>query len=162
MQPGNRFQVKGNILLNAKEFAVNLGKDSDNIACCFNPRFASHDGLNLTLLNSKQDGVWGDEMQHTLFPYKRGDNVKIIFAFHGSEIKVRVEDCYETFGVGKSLKLVKGKEGYFVKEEPLGGTVTYNPCRWNLELFFPNRLGLTEFNYLSVEGDFKVKGLKAL
>ncbi|XP_053107686.1 16 kDa beta-galactoside-binding lectin-like isoform X1 [Hemicordylus capensis] len=124
IQPGEGLEVKGKILPDAKDFAVNLGKDCDNLVLHFNPRFDNHGDVNTIVCNSKQDGAWGEEERDASFPFQQGEKAQVSFTFDTSEVKVKVGEDHE--------------------------------------IVFPNRLGLEGINFLSVEGDFKVKVLKFL
>ncbi|XP_053113149.1 16 kDa beta-galactoside-binding lectin-like [Hemicordylus capensis] len=157
----NGFQLRGSILPDAKDFLVDLGKDPDNIGLRFHVHFASDDAMmNTVVCNSKQDGVWGEEAKTSLFPFQRGSRVKIIFSFHSSNLMVKVEEAPEMVRVRGTPARPKLIEGSFLKLDPLGVVATHYPSQWNLEVYFFNRMGLKAIQYFSVEGDFKIKGLK--
>uniref|UniRef100_A0A669CCT3 Galectin n=1 Tax=Oreochromis niloticus TaxID=8128 RepID=A0A669CCT3_ORENI len=54
-------------------FAINIGHDSENIAMHLNPRLDS----NTIVFNSLSGGTWGDEIQESNFPFRRGEECKI-------------------------------------------------------------------------------------
>ncbi|XP_053107690.1 16 kDa beta-galactoside-binding lectin-like [Hemicordylus capensis] len=132
IRPGEGIQVRGRVLADAKEFCIDLGKDCDNLLIRFNPRFAGHkDTLNTVICNSKQNGVWGDEEEKLHFPFLRGELTKVSFTF-ATAAKVKVN-------------MAEGQIFYL--------------DRVGQQFSFPNRLGLEAIQYVSVGGDFRVKGL---
>ncbi|XP_053107687.1 16 kDa beta-galactoside-binding lectin-like isoform X2 [Hemicordylus capensis] len=80
IQPGEGLEVKGKILPDAKDFAVNLGKDCDNLVLHFNPRFDNHGDVNTIVCNSKQDGAWGEEERDASFPFQQGEKAQVLSA----------------------------------------------------------------------------------
>ncbi|XP_060126976.1 16 kDa beta-galactoside-binding lectin-like [Zootoca vivipara] len=58
-------------------FAINLGRDRDNLLLHFNPRFDTSD----IVCNYKACGVWGQELRESLFPFQQGEEAKISISF---------------------------------------------------------------------------------
>ncbi|XP_033016328.1 16 kDa beta-galactoside-binding lectin-like [Lacerta agilis] len=95
LQHGETLKMKGKILPDCKEFAVDLGQDSDHIALHFNPRFDCKGDVNTIVCNSKENGEWGEEQRETNFPFEQDGNVELSFTFLPDEIKVLVAEGHE-------------------------------------------------------------------
>uniref|UniRef100_A0A8D0L4L0 Galectin n=1 Tax=Sphenodon punctatus TaxID=8508 RepID=A0A8D0L4L0_SPHPU len=113
---------KGKILPEATGFAVNLGKDCDNLALHFNPRFDCQGDVCTIVCNSMEDGAWGTEERESAFPFQQGEKTQVCISFDATELKVKLAE--------------------------------------EQEITFPNRLGLEAIEYLSVEGDLKLRVIK--
>ncbi|KAF5911970.1 hypothetical protein HPG69_009926 [Diceros bicornis minor] len=105
--------------LMAVGFALNLGKDNDNLCLHFNPRFNMHGDTNTIVCNSRDGGAWGAEQRESAFPFQPGSVVEVCISFDQADLTIKLPD------------------GYSFK--------------------FPNRLSLEAINYLSANGDFKIK-----
>ncbi|NXS58745.1 LEG6 protein, partial [Brachypteracias leptosomus] len=105
IQPGECIKIKGMILPNAKEFAVNVGKDSANLLLHFNPRFDCLGDVNTIVCNSKEDGTWGDEERKAEFPFQQGNKVEMCISFNEAEATVKLPEVELQFsnrlGLGK-------------------------------------------------------------
>ncbi|XP_077157230.1 16 kDa beta-galactoside-binding lectin-like [Paroedura picta] len=95
LQAGESIQVKGKVLPDAKGFAVNLGQDVDNLVLHFNPRFDLHGDVNTIVLNSREDGEWGEELRESHFPFQQGEKAEVTIFFDASELKVKLADGHE-------------------------------------------------------------------
>ncbi|XP_065820939.1 galectin-2-like [Labrus bergylta] len=75
---GDQLTVKGEVLHDAERFQIDLGRDENDLALHFNPRF--HDDADGAVLvcNSKCAGSWGDEIRDVHNPLHRGSEVKIV------------------------------------------------------------------------------------
>ncbi|KAG7505193.1 hypothetical protein JOB18_025640 [Solea senegalensis] len=95
LQNGDRLKVKGVILPDAQRFQIDLGRDKDDLALHFNPRF--HDDIDGAVLvcNSKTAGCWGDEKREVYNPLERGTDVKIVLKLEGDMFEVELPDGYE-------------------------------------------------------------------
>ncbi|XP_068108982.1 galectin-1-like isoform X2 [Hyperolius riggenbachi] len=83
-------RVKGYIPKDSPGFAINVGKDSNNFALHFNPRFDQNGDTKKTILNSLQGGVWGAEEKKDVFPFKQGAETTVFFKFQGNSITVKL------------------------------------------------------------------------
>ncbi|XP_072512100.1 16 kDa beta-galactoside-binding lectin-like [Notamacropus eugenii] len=92
IQPGVCVKVKGDILANASGFGINLGKDEENIALHFNPRFNIFHDQSIIILNSKTEGVWGTEQREPFFPLKQNTTSEISITFEGERFLVNVDN----------------------------------------------------------------------
>ncbi|XP_007503520.1 galectin-1 [Monodelphis domestica] len=95
LKPGVCVRIVGDVLPDAKSFRLNLGKDHENLALHFNPRFDCFDDTNVIVCNSRQEGSWGAEQRETSFPFLPGSQVEVCFAFEGSHFTVRLPDGSE-------------------------------------------------------------------
>ncbi|XP_072512101.1 galectin-1-like [Notamacropus eugenii] len=106
IQPGMCVKVKGDILANASGFRINLGKDEENIALHFNPRF-NYYGQNIIVYNSRKEGVWGTEQKETNFPFKENMSSEVSITFEGKQFVVRMDNGQEnTFPNRLDLKTI--------------------------------------------------------
>ncbi|XP_032848471.1 16 kDa beta-galactoside-binding lectin [Tyto alba] len=92
IQPGECTKVKGKILPDAKGFALNVGKDSSTLMLHFNPRFDCHGDVNTIVCNSKDDGVWGEEVRMADFPFQHGSKTEICICFNEMEATVKLPE----------------------------------------------------------------------
>ncbi|XP_058509457.1 galectin-1-like [Solea solea] len=76
-------------------FQIDLGRDKDDLALHFNPRF--HDDIDGAVLvcNSKTAGCWGDEKREVYNPLERGTDVKSVLKLEGDMFEVELPDGYE-------------------------------------------------------------------
>ncbi|XP_072506704.1 galectin-1-like [Notamacropus eugenii] len=95
IQPGMCVKIKGNILHNASGFKINLGKDEENIALHFNPRFNFLHGPSITVFSSKKEGVWDMEKRETVFPFRKNMTAEVSITFEGEQFRVRINDDHE-------------------------------------------------------------------
>ncbi|EMP39765.1 IgGFc-binding protein [Chelonia mydas] len=76
VQPGESITVKGMVLLDAKSFALNMGRAGSDLALHFNPRFESHGDTRIIICNSLQGGEWGEEQREPDFPFQPGQDAQ--------------------------------------------------------------------------------------
>ncbi|XP_053112492.1 16 kDa beta-galactoside-binding lectin-like isoform X1 [Hemicordylus capensis] len=133
----------------AQRFVVDLGKDQDNLVLRFNPHFNSLGDMNTIVWNSKQDGIWG-EKQEAEIAFHPGDKIKVCFTFGTSGVQVNMFP----------LEMVQVAESYLMRLKKQGIDAKYDRLLRDVELIFPNRLGLKAIEYLSVQGSIKIGGLK--
>ncbi|XP_036616807.1 galectin-1-like [Trichosurus vulpecula] len=95
LQPGARIKVKGYIHSAAERFAINLGKDEDNIILHFNPRFNYATDRKIIVCNSKHEGHWAAEQRITNFPYEHMRTIDVYFDFEGERFKITLHNGYE-------------------------------------------------------------------
>ncbi|CAI5681281.1 lectin, galactoside-binding, soluble, 2b [Oreochromis niloticus] len=69
-------------------FAINIGHDSENIAMHLNPRLDS----NTIVFNSLSGGTWGDEIQESNFPFRRGEECKFYISLNNEEFYIKLPD----------------------------------------------------------------------
>ncbi|XP_051796904.1 galectin-2-like [Acanthochromis polyacanthus] len=95
LRVGDKVKVKGEILHDAGRFQIDLGRDADDLALHFNPRF--HDDADGAVLvcNSKTGGCWGDEKREIHNPLERGSDVKIVLKLAGDVFEVELPDGQE-------------------------------------------------------------------
>ncbi|XP_063166100.1 16 kDa beta-galactoside-binding lectin-like [Candoia aspera] len=95
LHPGELLIVKGMILSESKEFAINLGKDCDNLVLHFNPRFDCKGDVNALVCNSKRAGAWEGEERPPDFPFHQNCEIQITFSFTDHDIRVKMEGSEE-------------------------------------------------------------------
>ncbi|KAM6440531.1 galectin-1-like [Liasis olivaceus] len=95
LHPGESLIVKGTILSECKEFVINLGKDCDNLALHFNPRFDCKGDERALVCNSKRAGVWEEEVRPSGFPFHQDHETQITFSFTDHDIRVNMEGSEE-------------------------------------------------------------------
>ena len=66
-------------------FEVGQGQGAD-VAFHFNPRF---DGWDKVVLNSKQNGSWGNEERNMSMPFRKGSAFELVFMVMTEHFKVR-------------------------------------------------------------------------
>ncbi|KAK6471532.1 galectin-1-like [Huso huso] len=62
----------------SSSFAFNIGRSDNEFSLHFNPRFDEHGDTNTIVCNSRMGGVWGEEQRDHAFPFKHGEEVKVI------------------------------------------------------------------------------------
>lgn len=60
-----------------RSFALNLGKDGNNLCLHFNPRFEAHGDVNTIVCNSRSEGSWGEELRESNFPFLPGSPMEV-------------------------------------------------------------------------------------
>ncbi|XP_074848129.1 16 kDa beta-galactoside-binding lectin-like [Carettochelys insculpta] len=90
VRAGECLKVKGKILPEAKQFAVNVGKDDSNLSLHFNPRFDCYGEVNVIVCNSMEDGLWGTEERDTDLPFQPGDKTEICISLDTTELRVKL------------------------------------------------------------------------
>ncbi|OCT85545.1 galectin-1 [Xenopus laevis] len=88
---GYTIEVRGIIDHDANRFAIELGKDADNVIIHFNPRFDYSVDKNIIICNSKHNNVWGSEQKEPAFPFQKGSETMIAFEFQ-NDIRVKLPD----------------------------------------------------------------------
>lgn len=58
-------------------FQIDLGRDADDLALHFNPRFHDDTDGSVLVCNSKAAGCWGEEKREIHNPLQRGTDVKV-------------------------------------------------------------------------------------
>ncbi|KAE8611620.1 hypothetical protein XENTR_v10012528 [Xenopus tropicalis] len=91
MTKGYTLEVRGVIDQGANRFAIDMGKDADNLVIHFNPRFDFSDDKNIIVCNSTQNNVWGSEQREPAFPFQKGTETMIAFKFE-NDIRVKLPD----------------------------------------------------------------------
>ncbi|XP_015415318.1 PREDICTED: galectin-1 [Myotis davidii] len=94
LKPGECLRVRGEIAPDAKSFALNLGKDDNNMCLHFNPRFNIHGDINTIVCNSKDGGAWGAEQRETAFPFQPGGAAKVCISFDQTDLTIQLPDGY--------------------------------------------------------------------
>ncbi|XP_053707830.1 beta-galactoside-binding lectin-like [Synchiropus splendidus] len=69
-------------------FSLNIGYNEQDIALHVNPRFES----NTVVCNTRQKGVWGQEVIGCGFPFKQHVEFTITIAFHCGEFVITLPD----------------------------------------------------------------------
>uniref|UniRef100_A0A8D0H0T9 Galectin n=1 Tax=Sphenodon punctatus TaxID=8508 RepID=A0A8D0H0T9_SPHPU len=104
IKPGQRFGVKGDIAPGAKSFVLNLGKDANNLALHFNPRFDAHGDVRTIVCNSKKGEEWGAEHRESQFPFQEGSSVEVFFTHNKDAVTVTLPGNHH-FKVPNALAL---------------------------------------------------------
>ncbi|XP_051817850.1 galectin-1-like isoform X5 [Antechinus flavipes] len=76
LRHGNCIKIVGDIPRDAKHCMINLGKDEFNIGLHFNPRFNYQNSIKKIICNSRNDGMWGKELQEHNFPFVLGTTME--------------------------------------------------------------------------------------
>ncbi|MGH0132765.1 UNVERIFIED_CONTAM: hypothetical protein FKN15_050345 [Acipenser sinensis] len=76
--PGQLLKIKGVVEPQAESFAFNIGRSDNEFSLHFNPRFDEHGDTNTIVCNSRMGGAWGEEQRDHTFPFKHGEEVKVI------------------------------------------------------------------------------------
>ncbi|XP_051817846.1 galectin-1-like isoform X1 [Antechinus flavipes] len=104
LRHGNCIKIVGDIPRDAKHCMINLGKDEFNIGLHFNPRFNYQNSIKKIICNSRNDGMWGKELQEHNFPFVLGTTMEISIIFEAHGFKVKLPDGFE-FTFPNRLKL---------------------------------------------------------
>ncbi|VCX43000.1 unnamed protein product [Gulo gulo] len=94
LKPGQCLRVQGEVAPEAKSFALNLGKDGDNLCLHFNPRFEAHGDVNTIVCNSRSEGSWGEEFRESNFPFLPGSSMEVCISFDDADLTIRLPDGY--------------------------------------------------------------------
>ncbi|KAM5334604.1 galectin-1 [Glossophaga mutica] len=92
LKPGGCIRVQGQVTADPKSFAVNLGKDNNNLSLHVNPRFKLAGETKQLVYNSKKEGGWETELRDTVFPFKPGSVTEICIAFEQAELTIKLPD----------------------------------------------------------------------
>ncbi|XP_068435681.1 beta-galactoside-binding lectin-like [Clinocottus analis] len=76
----------------ATNFALNIGPNEKDITMHINPRFNAHGDENAVVCNSYQNGSWCEEYREGGFPFRQGEEFKIVIAFTATEFQVTLSD----------------------------------------------------------------------
>ncbi|XP_059204609.1 beta-galactoside-binding lectin-like isoform X2 [Centropristis striata] len=76
----------------ATEFAVNIGPDEQEITMHFNARFNAHGDENAVVCNSYQGGTWCEEVRDGGFPFRQGEEFKVVIEFTPTDFIVTLSD----------------------------------------------------------------------
>lgn len=76
----------------ASNFMVNIGPNETDVTMHINPRFNAHGDENTVVCNSCQGGNWGEEVRQGGFPFKQGEEFKIVITFNPEEFQVLLSD----------------------------------------------------------------------
>ncbi|XP_062977785.1 galectin-1-like [Elgaria multicarinata webbii] len=93
VRTGECIKVKGKPTLDAKSFAINLGRDELGLILHFNPRFHGNSGT--IIYNSKTCGKWDKQLQESKFPFSRGVETKIHITFNAKDVTVKLHNDQE-------------------------------------------------------------------
>ncbi|KAM9228975.1 galectin-1 [Dugong dugon] len=104
LKPGECLRMRGEVAPDAKSFALNLGKDSNNLCLHFNPRFNAHGDVNIIVCNSKDGGAWGAEQRESAFPFQPGSVTEVCISFEEADLSIKLPDGY-TFKFPNRLNL---------------------------------------------------------
>ncbi|XP_051898800.1 galectin-4-like [Pristis pectinata] len=91
IKAGGSLEIEGVIKHSADRFSFNLGKDDNNLALHFNPRFDEGDGVLVT--NNRVNGVWQTEQRDFNFPFKKGEKFQLVIKFLGEKFEIVLPDC---------------------------------------------------------------------
>ncbi|XP_073447409.1 galectin-1-like [Aquarana catesbeiana] len=90
LKPGHAIEVEGFIPEGCKQFSINLGKDDKNFVLHFNPRFDYLKDDRTIILNSMVNGVWGEELRESFFPFHLGSDTTVCFQFEQDMITIHL------------------------------------------------------------------------
>lgn len=89
---GQTLTIVGVAKPEAANFIVNIGPDETDIALHINPRFNAHGDENAVVCNSYQGGSWCEEVRQGGFPFKQGEEFKMVITFTQEEFQVLLSD----------------------------------------------------------------------
>uniref|UniRef100_A0A672GB96 Galectin n=1 Tax=Salarias fasciatus TaxID=181472 RepID=A0A672GB96_SALFA len=89
---GQTMTVVGIPELDCPEFQINIGTDEFTIALYINPRFDYGEDHNTVVCNSFQDLTWGEEVRGRSFPFRQGQEFKVIIDFTPTEFVITLSD----------------------------------------------------------------------
>ncbi|XP_037649340.1 beta-galactoside-binding lectin-like [Sebastes umbrosus] len=89
---GQTLTVVGVPNSDATNFAMNIGPDEKDVTMHINPRFNAHGDENAVVCNSYQSGKWCDEHREGGFPFRQGEEFKIVVQFTPTEFLVTLTD----------------------------------------------------------------------
>ncbi|XP_068194009.1 beta-galactoside-binding lectin-like [Antennarius striatus] len=89
---GQTLTIVGVPKTDATNFAVNIGPDEKDITMHINPRFNAHGDENVVVCNSYQGGNWCEEVREGGFPFKLGEEFKMVIQFSRTEFQVNLSD----------------------------------------------------------------------
>ncbi|XP_078286581.1 galectin-2-like [Rhinoraja longicauda] len=90
LAPRSSVEIRGKVREVSERFQIDIGRDTDNIALHFNPRFEGYQ--HAVAINSRQRGNWQGEVKTSEFPFKRGDDFKVLINFDGDEFDIVSQD----------------------------------------------------------------------
>nr|DBA32239.1 TPA: hypothetical protein GDO54_000047 [Pyxicephalus adspersus] len=108
---GQFIKVKGFIAEDCTDFAINLGKDPENLLLHFNPRFDLSGVTNKIFCNSRENGVWGEEQSEDLFPFQKGSDATVCLCIVHlscifSKVIIVMDECKEVvMALDEGIKL---------------------------------------------------------
>ncbi|CAM2097925.1 galectin-2 [Caretta caretta] len=91
LKAGSTLKIKGKVSSDAENFAINLGKSTNELGLHFNPRFNE----STIVCNSKCANCWQSEYRDSHLPFSRGSEVKFIISFLGDKFRVKLPDGHE-------------------------------------------------------------------
>ncbi|XP_041858266.1 beta-galactoside-binding lectin-like [Melanotaenia boesemani] len=89
---GQTLTVVGVAEEDATRFAVNIGHSEQYLTLHINPRFSYGGDANVVVCNSNQGGSWGQECRERSFPFRKGNQFKIITIFTATGFLVILSD----------------------------------------------------------------------
>ncbi|XP_054430391.1 galectin-1-like [Pteronotus mesoamericanus] len=92
LHPGQSVRVQLEVDRNPEQWAVNLGKDIDNLCLHFNPRFKELAGVDAIVCNSRRAGAWEQEQWEPVFPFEPGSVVEVCITFDKAELTIKLPD----------------------------------------------------------------------
>ncbi|XP_077323562.1 galectin-1-like [Lithobates pipiens] len=90
LKPGHCVEVGGFIPEDAIRIIINLGTDKTNLVIHFDARFDYKQEKRIIILNSMVDGVYGEELRETAFPFQEGSDTMVCFQFEQDKIIVQL------------------------------------------------------------------------
>ncbi|MGH0181810.1 UNVERIFIED_CONTAM: hypothetical protein FKN15_023448 [Acipenser sinensis] len=71
-------------------FCIDMGKDSNEMALHFNPRFHDDAAGTVIVCNSKRGGCWGSEQRDPNFPFEKGATIKLTVRVLGNCFEIEL------------------------------------------------------------------------
>ncbi|XP_054430468.1 galectin-1-like [Pteronotus mesoamericanus] len=71
-------------------WAVNFGKDIDNLCLHFSPHFKALAGINTIECSSRRAGAWEREHRESAFPFEPGSVVEVCITFDKAELIIKL------------------------------------------------------------------------
>ncbi|XP_020837964.1 galectin-1-like [Phascolarctos cinereus] len=95
LKPGAFLRIVGDILPDARHFAIDLGDTYDNLALHFNPRFNYRNCHNVVIYNTLYNEYFGKEIRDSYFPFQKGTRMEICIQLQETFFVVKLPDGYQ-------------------------------------------------------------------
>ncbi|MGH0118750.1 UNVERIFIED_CONTAM: hypothetical protein FKN15_005736 [Acipenser sinensis] len=154
-----------------RRFCIDMGKDSNELALHFNPRFHDDAAGTVIVCNSKRGGCWGSEQRDPNFPFEKGATIKSRLAVlaqeqrkqgvsgggHGRMSSSHPNNC--SVPVEHAQAGSSGQKNFGLTVKVLGDCFEIELPNEHI-VAFPNHLSLDKITYIRVKGDLKVTSFK--
>ncbi|XP_077588244.1 galectin-5-like isoform X2 [Stigmatopora nigra] len=95
LKVGRSIVVRGRVNQDPERITVNLVSDKGDTALHLSPRFNSLGYVNVIVVNSRLDGVWGTEESHRQFPFAPGQYFEMVILCETDSFRVTVNGLHQ-------------------------------------------------------------------